>query len=272
MITHYKESITMYLISICTICALFILPCSAAAQADWEVGIRVESGAANNQLTVGADDTATDGYDVLWDTPALLGGEIEAVFPHPEWGLVHQVFHRDIRAHSPGSAIEWTMEVTTTLINPAMTVSWDLSSIPVNYPAVLYDDTAGSQTDMRAASSYTFNYTDTRSFRISITEVPEVDSDGDGVPDSQDNCAQTYNPGQENTNSGTDPYGNRCDCDLDNNGDVGLDDFNLFKAAWLSVPADPNWNPDADFDSSGDVGLDDFNIFKSRWLTSEPWY
>ena len=87
-----------------------------------------------------------------------------------------------------------------------------------------------------------------------------------------DNCYLTPNAGQENTNSGVDSQGNKCDCDLDNNGDVGLDDFNLFKAAWLSEVGDPNWNSDADFDSTGDVGLDDFNIFKSRWLTYGPWY
>ncbi len=96
-----------------------------------------------------------------------------------------------------------------------------------------------------------------------------VDNDGDGIADSQDNCSQTFNPGQQDTDS--DGYGNICDADLDNDGVVGFMDFNIFKAAWLSTALSPNWNPDADLDSDNVVGFQDFNVFKGRWLTSAPW-
>jgi hypothetical protein len=98
----------------------------------------------------------------------------------------------------------------------------------------------------------------------------DTDGDGDGIADGNDNCSATPNSGQQNSDS--DVYGNICDCDLDNDGAVGFQDFMIFKAAWLSVSASPNWNADADFDSDGAVGFQDFMIFKGRWLTIAPWY
>ena len=95
-----------------------------------------------------------------------------------------------------------------------------------------------------------------------------ADSDGDGIPDDLDNCRLTPNPNQEDTDG--DNYGNICDCDLNNDDQVGPSDFGLFKSAWFSTPGDPNWNPDADFDVNGAVGPSDFGIFKQRWFTSAP--
>ncbi len=100
--------------------------------------------------------------------------------------------------------------------------------------------------------------------------VPPLDSDGDGIADSQDNCSQTSNLGQQNTDN--DAYGNMCDSDLDNDGFVGPNDYNIFGMAWWSDSSSPNWNPDADFDSDGFVGPNDYNILGTRWWTSAPWY
>jgi N-acetylneuraminic acid mutarotase len=94
------------------------------------------------------------------------------------------------------------------------------------------------------------------------------DADGDVIPDADDNCRLTYNPGQQDTDE--DGYGNICDCDMDNDNVVGPSDFGLFKSAWFSTPGDPDWNPDADFDVNGAIGPSDFGIFKSRWFTSAP--
>lgn len=45
---------------------------------------------------------------------------------------------------------------------------------------------------------------------------PEPDSDGDGIPDSSDNCPNTPNPGQGDNDG--DGIGNACDNDADNDG------------------------------------------------------
>lgn len=79
------------------------------------------------------------------------------------------------------------------------------------------------------------------------------DIDGDGIADDQDNCIEVANEQQIDTD--TDDYGNRCDADFDNNGFVNLDDFDLFVSYFGTG------NPHADFDLSGFVNLDDFDIF-----------
>ncbi len=151
--------------------ALLGLPQNSVAAPDWQAEITVTSSTAYNRLVLGTDSTATNGYDAVWDSYALMGGDIEAYFPHTEWGLVHQSFHRDIRAHAVGSTITWPMTVNSTLSNTVFTISWDLASLPVAYPVTLTDDSTGQQTDMRTVSSYNFTYTAMRSFSIDITET-----------------------------------------------------------------------------------------------------
>ncbi len=105
---------------------------------------------------------------------------------------------------------------------------------------------------------------------ITQIDIQIVDPDIDGYADNADNCKDTFNPGQQDTD--LDGYGNMCDADLDNDGVVGFNDYNFFGNAWGSDDTRPNWNPDADFDSDGVVGFNDYNIFGSRWGTSEPWH
>ncbi len=53
-------------------------------------------------------------------------------------------------------------------------------------------------------------------FMITNTLVPIEDADRDGIPDDQDNCPQTSNTNQQNTDSDT--FGDACDSDDDNDG------------------------------------------------------
>jgi hypothetical protein len=91
---------------------------------------------------------------------------------------------------------------------------------------------------------------------------PPDDGDGDGVPNGSDNAWLTANPGQ--VDSDEDGYGNACDCDLDNNGEVGPNDYAQFSTEWGTV------GPDSDFDSNGDVGPNDYATFSDRWGQVEP--
>ncbi|NNF18047.1 MAG: hypothetical protein HKN70_14985 [Gammaproteobacteria bacterium] len=91
-----------------------------------------------------------------------------------------------------------------------------------------------------------------------------VDSDGDGVNDDLDNCTLIANPSQLDTNG--DGYGNICDPDLDNSNTVNFADFTLLTDAFLSVPGDPNWNPDADLDGNGQVSFIDISLFPPFFL------
>lgn len=83
------------------------------------------------------------------------------------------------------------------------------------------------------------------------------DSDNDGITDDVDNCIQTPNSNQRDSNN--DGFGNLCDADLDNNGFVNFADLSLFKAAFGSNDAD------ADFDGNGFVNFADLAMFKAMF-------
>ena len=93
---------------------------------------------------------------------------------------------------------------------------------------------------------------------ISGSISPVVDADGDGVPDSTDNCPVIANPGQEDADN--DGMGNACDSDDDND---GLDD-----SYELSIGTNPLL-VDTDSDGFGD-GLEDANGSNPLSTTSTP--
>ena len=79
------------------------------------------------------------------------------------------------------------------------------------------------------------------------------------MPDDEDNCVDTPNPSQADTNS--DGYGNACDPDYNNDDVVGIPDFNVFRASFGTGLGDPGYNPDCDHSEPPDdvVGIPDFN-------------
>ena len=70
---------------------------------------------------------------------------------------------------------------------------------------------------------------------------PPVDADGDGVPDTLDNCPQISNPDQKDTDG--DGQGDACDSDDDNDGVPDTAD---------AFPLDKNESRDTDGDGIGD--------------------
>ena len=119
-----------------------------------------------------------------------------------------------------------------------------------------------------------------------LVEVVNSDEDGDGIPNTLDNCPATANPGQEDGDSDgvgdacdnclvvanadqrdtdADGFGNLCDADLDNSGLVNLSDFILFRAVFgQTAPLSPEAE-NADFDGDGIVNLSDFVTFRSMF-------
>jgi hypothetical protein len=174
--------ILLFIIFCSMLCTFHLLPSNAYASAEWEVTLRVEAGGGHNDLILGADATATDGYDPVWEVYAMLGGYLKAYFPHPEWGMVHNVFCRDIRAKAPEKTTEWLFVAESSedeggnpyLNNYNFTIVWDLSRIPEDYTIFLRDNTTAQQIDMRLNSSYSFLYTGSRSFSVSVYAPPEV--------------------------------------------------------------------------------------------------
>jgi hypothetical protein len=86
----------------------------------------------------------------------------------------------------------------------------------------------------------------------------EPDGDGDGVPDSADNCSADFNPDQRDTNG--DKFGNICDPDFNGNDVVDPADFSLLKSRF----GQPGF-PDQDLNGNGVVDPFDFSLLKSKF-------
>lgn len=88
-------------------------------------------------------------------------------------------------------------------------------------------------------------------FAVIICPVP--DSDGDGIPDPQDNCPNNYNPGQEDSDQ--DGKGDVCD-NCPHNYNPGQEDADLDGVGDVCDNCPGIYNPnqaDADADGKGDV-------------------
>ncbi len=87
------------------------------------------------------------------------------------------------------------------------------------------------------------------------------DSDGDGVPDQDDNCMLHTNPRQRDTDG--DGLGNRCDADLNNDQRIDFADLAELKNVFFST------NEDADLNGDSRVDFADLAILKALFF-GEP--
>ena len=93
------------------------------------------------------------------------------------------------------------------------------------------------------------------------------DLDNDEVRDPVDNCPETWNPGQRDTDA--DGRGNRCDADFDDDGEVGLLDLRMLRRCFRFGRHDVQMRPklrcaEMDMDGSGDVGREDLDLFLAQ--------
>lgn len=95
---------------------------------------------------------------------------------------------------------------------------------------------------------------------IQLTVLVVLDTDADGVADNADNCIETANADQLDSNA--DGYGNRCDPDFDGNLIVNTRDYLQLRAAIGSS------NMEMDLDGNGVVNTRDYLILRS--FTGKP--
>jgi glucose/arabinose dehydrogenase len=85
-----------------------------------------------------------------------------------------------------------------------------------------------------------------------------VDTDGDGVPDQQDNCTLVPNADQRDSNG--DFYGNLCDADLNGDRLVNFGDLAALRSVFFTD------DPHADFNGDGRVNFADVGVLKSQFF------
>ncbi len=99
-----------------------------------------------------------------------------------------------------------------------------------------------------------------------VVSAEGADSDGDGIPDSLDNCTSVYNLDQLDADG--DGYGNRCDGDLNNSGTVTAADLGLLRSV-LGEPATLSpLTAAADLNGSGSVSTADFGMLRAMLGTA----
>ncbi|MGI9331997.1 MAG: Ig-like domain-containing protein [Gammaproteobacteria bacterium] len=87
-----------------------------------------------------------------------------------------------------------------------------------------------------------------------------TDSDGDGSPDSRDNCTLVSNEDQRDTDD--DGFGNLCDGDLDNDGETETVDLRIFRRAFRTEVGDADYTVHADYNDDGEIGTADLRAFR----------
>ena len=96
---------------------------------------------------------------------------------------------------------------------------------------------------------------------LQVTIVGGTDADEDGVEDSEDNCLEVPNADQADANA--DGFGDACDPDYNDDGAVGIPDFNVIRSQFGKTEADAEFDPACDHNGDGAIGIPDFNVLRS---------
>ena len=100
-------------------------------------------------------------------------------------------------------------------------------------------------------------------------EAPDcdgTDSDGDGIGDVCDNCTLIFNFEQIDTDD--DLFGNACDSDYDNSGQVDGVDFLMFRGAINTTLGEPLYIPAVD--TNGDDAINGWDFIDFRAMYGSP--
>ena len=154
--------------------------------------------------------------------------------------------------------------VTVTTLPTKGTINTISPTGPAAGMTITYTANSGSS----GADSFVYAMTDSTpaSDFATVTVDISLDTDGDGIVDSMDNCQLTPNPLQQDVNG--DGYGNICDADLNNSGTVTTADFGLLRSVLGQSASSSPTAAAADLNGSGTVTTADFGLLRVRLGTA----
>jgi hypothetical protein len=159
-----------------------------------------------------------------------------------------------------GTPLDIDVLANDMLVNPATAII-DVFTAPLNGTASIVGTGADRVARYVPAPGFqgqdTFQYAVQEGDQIGVATVTVLvldDVDGDGITASLDNCRTVANPDQRDTDG--DGYGNLCDGDLNNDGQVNFADLSVFRTRFMTS------NPDADFNGDGIVNFADLARFR----------
>jgi len=162
---------------------------------------------------------------------------------------------------STDGGLTWRDAVLTSEFVPNVWKHWEFAWQIPNLGqyfilARTYDDTGAAQQEEGGFG-----------WRDFVTPVNvEPDTDGDGVPDSQDNCPGIFNPSQRDSDG--DGIGDVCDIDspdLEGRNPISFRDFALFASAWHVPDSGPRAG---DLNADGVVNALDLQVLAQDWLST----
>ena len=152
----------------------------------WVILMWQDDGTEKGRLKIGTTETATDGYDPLYEVDAFFAGSLRSYFYHPEWGRASSLegasdhFWADIRSTTLPQTWDFSVEAYRTDRN--VKVYWDLSymhpEICTNVELTMADMENGETIVLTENPTASYSYYNASSsphtFRVNAKEIPVV--------------------------------------------------------------------------------------------------
>lgn len=95
-------------------------------------------------------------------------------------------------------------------------------------------------------------------FGLQVSTDASGDTDGDGIPDTVDNCTMVANANQRDTNG--DGFGNLCDADFDGNCSINFTDLQQMRDNFFGT------DDDTDLNGDNSVNFADLNLLRASFF------
>jgi hypothetical protein len=195
-------------------------------------------------------------FDVTSNIASLIAGTA-SVGGYSDLGSGVQLGSRDILSGEVNTVIKVSLSDPAALaylnagLGSTIALGGDITTI--SGPGTASQASFGASSSLPASATQLL-------LKVDIVAGPD-DVDGDGVPNSSDNCTLVVNNSQ--CDSDGDGYGNACDGDLNSNGATNAQDTTLFRQQ-LGLPSVAPVYNEADLNCNGAVNSQDTTLYRQR--------